>query len=478
MAATMSSAGMTRRRLQQSSPSPPPSSPPYNSWFTPIVLDQCPPAPTSSIPAPPPSASTSSTTLSPSDMNLSPPPSQPDSPAFPPLPPVAPDSPPPPPPGPPPPPETPLKLTTDQMLSVGGFTGDLCAQLSLSWNVTMLQLLGRRVDPDDITNFDCTSNVTEPGFDAVLRCSGRSSWGPVHNTSISNALLSGLAWGEMGTQVAAFQPSANNGTTPLLALVCSLEGMSDSSTVQFVEVQAMCGDAWPSVAAMVMVATTGSGMFTSTEAGCTALDVAVAQYAEQVLTRSPAFPYTTAFPEPWQCSATETGLLGNYMLHPYIAQQFVTALVADTPDAAALRQQLVLQVVAQTGFPRCALNSFTIGSSRTGPNSTDSTAATFACPYNGQAFANLQAQVHHPPLSILYAAPELCCAAEGGLTAEWMPLSLMASDFEGTSAPTDAGCDMATAAFSDQAYAMVGWPAETWLLGAMLCSLWPRGQLV
>ncbi|GFH20627.1 hypothetical protein HaLaN_17778, partial [Haematococcus lacustris] len=295
----------------------------------------------------------------------------------------------------------------------------------------------------------------------------------VHNTSISNALLSGLAWGEMGIQVAAFQPSANNGTTPLLALVCSLEGMSDSSTVQFVEVQVMCGDAWPSVAAMVMVATTGSGMFTSTEAGCTALDVAVAQYADQVLTRSPAFPYTTAFPEPWQCSATETGLLGNYMLHPYIAQQFVTALVADTPDAAALRQQLVLQVVAQTGFPRCALNSFTIGSSRTGPNSTDSTAATFACPYNGQAFANLQAQVHHPPLSILYAAPELCCAAEGGLTAEWMPLSLMASDFEGTSAPTDAGCDMATAAFSDQAYAMV--VPERRLPLQMGCSLTGQG---
>ncbi|GFH15086.1 hypothetical protein HaLaN_11250, partial [Haematococcus lacustris] len=340
-------------------------------------------------------------------------------------------------------------------------------------------LLGRRVDPDDVTKFDCSNNVTEPGFDAVLSWTMEMSVADmlgeamVHNTSISNALLSGLAWGQMGTQVAAFQPSANNGTTPLLALVCSLEGKTAGSTVHFVEVQAMCGDAWPSVAAVVTVATTGSGMFTSTEAGCTALDAAVAQYAEQVLTRSPAFPYTTAFPEPWQCSATETGLLGNYTLHPYIAQQFVTALVATTPDAAALRQQLVLQVVAQTGFPRCDRNSFTIGSSRTGPNSTDTTASTFACPYSGQAFASLQAQVHHPPLSILYAAPELCCAAEGGLTEEWMPLSLLATGFEGTSAPADAGCNNATAALSDQAYAMV--VPERRLPLQMGCSLTGQG---
>ncbi|KAL6755013.1 hypothetical protein V8C86DRAFT_2684998 [Haematococcus lacustris] len=294
-----------------------------------------------------------------------------------------------------------------------------------------------------------------------------------HNTSISNALLSSLAWGEMGTQVATFQPNANNGTTPLLALVCSSEGMTDSSTMQFVEVQAMCGDAWPSVASVVTVVTTKSGVFTSTEAGCAALDAAVAQYAEQVLARSLAFPYTTAFPEPWQCSATETGLLGNYTLHPYIAQQFVTALVADTPDAAALRQQLVLQVVAQAGFPYCALNSFTIGSSRTGPNSMDTTVATFACPYNGQAFADLQAQVHRPPLAILYAAPEMCCAAEGGLTEQWMPLSMLATNFEGTSAPADAGCDRATAAFSDQAYAMV--VPERRLPLQMGCSLTGRG---
>ncbi|GFH22577.1 hypothetical protein HaLaN_20059 [Haematococcus lacustris] len=381
----------------------------------------------------------------------------------------------------------PANPTNDEMhieagaliLSVGGFTGDLCARLSLSWNATMMQLLGRRVDPDDVTKFDCTSNVTEPGYDAVLSWTMERSVADmlgeamVHNTSVSNALLSGLVWGKFGSQVAAFQPSANNGTTPLLALVCSSEGKAASSTVHFVEVKAMCGNAWPSVAAVVTVATTGSGMFTSTAAGCAALDDAVAQYAEQALARSPAFPYTTPFPEPWQCNATETGLLGNYTLHPYIAQQFVTLLVADTLDAAALRQQLVLQVVAHTGFPRCGLNSFTIGSSRTGPNSTNSTAATLACPYNGEAFASLQAQVHHPPLSILYAAPELCCAAEGGLTQEWMPLSLLATNFEGTSAPADAGCNNATAAFCDQAYAMV--VPERRLPLQMGCSLTGQG---